>query len=352
MGAHRQSTLIMVLLALAIVPSAVFAQSARDYVTVVGSSTVYPFATVVAERFGRRTGLATPKIEATGSGGGFKQFCAGVGVSHPDISNSSRRIKATELSMCQRNGVDEVVEVLFGYDGIVLANASDAAPLSVTRTNLWLALAREVPDPLQPTRLIPNPYERWSDIDSSLPSIRITVLGPPPTSGTRDAFVELVMDYGCQQFSAIAALGPPESVEYRIGCQTIREDGAYIEAGESDNLIVQKLGTNPEAFGLFGFSFLIENSQIVTAAEIDGVAPSIEAIASRDYPVSRPLFLYLKKAHVDLVPGLAAFISEFTNERAWGEEGYLVDRGLVPLPPLERAAVLANVLALSPVVLQ
>lgn len=332
-----------------LVASPVSAQDGRDYIEIVGSSTVFPFSTVVAERFGRRPGHRTPTVEATGTGGGFKLFCNGVGVDHPDIINSSRRIKRSELALCGRNGVTEVVEVKVGYDGIVLANAASEKRMALTLGQLWLALAKAVPDPSGAERLIANPYILWSDIAPNLPDIRIQVLGPPPTSGTRDAFVELAMEGGCMTVDWIAEIYDTDETRFRTTCHTVREDGVFVEVGENDNLIVQKLRENPAALGIFGFSFLDQNAQTVQGAMIDGVVPTFENIASRRYPVSRPLYFYVKRAHVGVIPGLPQFLAEFTSERASGTEGYLADRGLIPLTLNERAEVLASVLALSPV---
>ena len=346
MSIHRKS------LALAAVAAFVFsspadAQSGRDYVYVVGSSTVYPFATVVAERFGRGTEFKTPKIESTGSGGGLKLFCDGVGVDYPDITNSSRAIKVSEVETCASNGVTEIIEVRIGYDGIVFANSIGAATVELTREQIFLALAKEVPGDAE-GELIENPYQKWSDIDPNLPAAKIEVLGPPPTSGTRDAFVELAMEGGCKATAWVAALKKSDKNRYKSICHTIREDGAFVEAGENDNLIVQKLQANPDAFGIFGFSFLDQNMEKVKGAPIDGVAPTFDAIADGDYPVSRPLFFYAKKSHVGVIPGLRGFLREFTSERAWGEEGYLSDRGLIPMPDAERRAVAAAVRDLTP----
>jgi phosphate transport system substrate-binding protein len=319
-----------------------FAQAGRDYVYVVGSSTVYPFATVVAERFGRSSEFKTPKIESTGSGGGLKLFCDGVGVDYPDVTNSSRAIKQSEVDTCAANGVTEIIEVKIGYDGIVFANAIGAKTMTLSRTDIFLALAKEVPGEAA-GKLIENPYMTWADVNPELPAIKIEVLGPPPTSGTRDAFVELAMEGGCKATPWIAALK-----KYKAVCHTIREDGAFVEAGENDNLIVQKLQANPNAFGIFGFSFLDQNMEKVKGSLIDGVEPTFDAIADGEYPVSRPLFFYVKKAHVDVIPGLRGFLREFTSERAWGEEGYLSDRGLIPMPDAERNAVAAAVRDLTP----
>ena len=321
------------------------AQAARDYISIVGSSTVYPFSTVVAERFGRATDFRTPKIESTGSGGGFKLFCSGVGVQFPDITNSSRRVRQSELDECAGNGVAEVVEVKIGYDGIVLANVKGAPSYRLTREQIYLALAKNVPDSAG-SSLIPNPYESWAEIDAGLPGMRIEVLGPPPTSGTRDAFVELVMLAGCEAFPLIETL---DGDARDAACFTMREDGLFIEAGENDNLIVQKLEANPSALGIFGFSFLDQNQDKVQGSFIDGIAPEFDSIADGSYPVSRPLFSYVKKLHVGEIPGIEEFLVELTSEAAWGEFGYLSDRGLIPLPDAERRAVLQAVQELQSV---
>ena len=312
------------------------AASARDYISIVGSSTVYPFATVVAEQFGRTTSFKTPKIESTGSGGGFKLFAAGVGVEHPDITNASRRIKASELELCAKNGVKEVVEVKIGYDGIVVANSRKASVLNLSRKDLFLALAKEVPDPGGAERVVPNPYKTWKDVNPALPAVRIEVLGPPPTSGTRDAFVELVMEHGADGFAFIKAMAKTDKNRYKAVSQSVREDGAYVEAGENDNLIVQKLDANPDALGIFGFSFLDQNSDKIQGSKVDGVAPTFDNIADGQYPVSRPLFFYVKKAHVEAIPGMRAFLDAFTSDSAWGPDGYLAEKGLIPMPDAER----------------
>ena len=253
------------------------AAQARDQIRIVGSSTVFPFSTAVAERFGKTTDFKTPVVEATGSGGGLKLFCAGVGVGHPDVTNSSRRIKASEVKMCADNGVAEVVEVKIGYDGIVVANSKKTAQYELTLKDLFLALAKDVPD--GEGKLIANPYKTWKDVNPGLPAAKIEVLGPPPTSGTRDAFVELALEGGCKSFDWIKALKKSDKNRYKAICHTIREDGAYVEAGENDNLIVQKLEANPDALGVFGFSFLDQNSDKVQGSKIDGVEPEFELIA-------------------------------------------------------------------------
>jgi phosphate transport system substrate-binding protein len=321
------------------------AQGARDYISIVGSSTVYPFSTVVAERFGRNTDFKTPTIESTGTGGGFKLFCGGIGVQYPDISNASRRIKQSEVDNCAANGVTGIVEVKIGYDGIVLANSRSADAASLSLEQVYLALASRVPDPAGGTSLVANPYRRWSDIDAGLPNLAIEVYGPPPTSGTRDAFLELAMQVGCAGFPAIAAL---EGDVQTAACHTIREDGAYIEAGENDNLIVQKLDANPAALGIFGYSFLDQNSDKVQGGLINGVAPEFDAIADGDYSIARPLYFYVKAAHADVIPGIREFLDEYTSDSAWGDYGYLSEKGLIPLTEEERAEVTAAVRLLAP----
>lgn len=327
------------------------AASGRDYVSVVGSSTVYPFSTAVAEQFGKATQFKTPVIESTGTGGGMKLFCGGVGVETPDIANASRRMKSSEMKTCQENGVNEVVEVKVGYDGIVLANSKKAEQVALTRAEIFLALAKEVPDPKDSGKLVANPYQTWKEINDALPGAKIEVLGPPPTSGTRDAFVEMVMEEGCTHFDAINALKESDKSRFQAVCQTVREDGGYIEAGENDNLIVQKLDANPASLGIFGFSFLDQNTDKVQGATIDGQAPTFENIASGAYVVSRPLFIYVKKAHADVIPGLTEYLAEFTSDRAWGEDGYLTEKGMIPMPAEERQKFAADAKALKPVVL-
>ncbi|MEE4146078.1 MAG: substrate-binding domain-containing protein, partial [Halieaceae bacterium] len=344
----------------AIIGGSATAQAAgRDTISIVGSSTVYPFATVVAERFGRSTGFKTPKIESTGSGGGLKLFCKGVGANTPDITNSSRRIKQSEFDDCQNNGVTEVVEVLVGYDGIALANARSAPKLELSLKDIYLALAKDIPGP--DGKLMANPNKTWKDVNPALPATTIEVLGPPPTSGTRDAFAELAMGGGAKAIpelkalrdlsadqvaeikSAMAKLGLPEGFYQALQEQkgkapkgedlfdsvayAVREDGAYIEAGENDNLIVQKLDANPNAVGIFGFSFLEENGDKVQGSLIDGVTPTFETISSGDYPVSRPLYFYIKRAHVGKIPGIQEYAVEFTSNKAMGEDGYLPEKG-------------------------
>ena len=336
--------------------------SARDSISIVGSSTVYPFATVVAERFGKSTEFKAPKVESTGSGGGLKLFCKGVGVATPDITNASRRIKSSEFEKCQKNGVKEIVEVLIGYDGIVLANAKSGADFALSRKDIYLALAKLVPGP--DGKLIENPYNTWNEVNPTLPATKIEVLGPPPTSGTRDAFAELALEGGARKIEDIAKLrglkadkkDEIKALVAKLGIESawaaavkkkgdkakgkdvvkiigrsVREDGKYIEAGENDNLIVNKLVANPNALGIFGFSFLDQNSDKVKGSVIDGNAPTFEAIADGDYQVSRPLYFYVKKAHIGTVPGIQEYLNSFVSEDVIGEDGYLIDKGLIPL---------------------
>jgi len=318
---------------------------ARDTVNIVGSSTVYPFATVVAERFGRNTDFPTPKLESTGSGGGLKLFCAGIGTQHPDIANSSRRMKKSEFELCQSNGVKDIVEVKIGADGIVIANSKDADKMDLSLKQVFLALAKEVPDPKGGDKLVANPYQKWSDIDSSLPNLEISVMGPPPTSGTRDAFVEIAMEGGCKSFGFIKEM---DDKQFKNVCHSMREDGPFVEAGENDNLIVQRLAQDKDTLGIFGYSFLMENSSQIQAATVGGVEPTPETIADEDYPVARSLFFYIKNAHVGVVPGIKEYAEEFTTEGAWGDNGYLVDVGLIPNPRNTRMEVAKNVRNLKP----
>jgi len=343
---NQKSIFLAIALSTAIAGNA--SAAGRDTISIVGSSTVYPFATVVAEQFGKTTSFKTPKIESTGSGGGLKLFCAGVGTQHPDITNSSRRIKSSEVEQCDKNGVKEIVEVKIGYDGIAIANAKSGTPLNLTLKDIFLALAKDVPDPKggdKPGAVIPNPYQTWKEVNPDLPDTAIEVLGPPPTSGTRDAFAELAMEGGCKTIGWIKALKDED--KYKALCHTVREDGKYIEAGENDNLIVQKLDKNPNALGVFGFSFLDQNADKVQGASVDGIKPEFETIADGSYPISRPLFFYVKKAHIDSIPGIKEYLAEFISEKAWGEEGYLAEKGMIPMPKEERAKFAKDVAELK-----
>ena len=301
---------------------------ARDQITAVGSSTVYPFTTVVAEQFGRGGKFKTPKVESTGTGGGIKLFCNGIGPQFPDVANASRAMKKGEFETCAKNGVNEIVEIKIGYDGLTIADAKSGAISSLTKKQVWLALAKQIPN--EAGQLVNNPNKTWKDVDASLPAIKIEVLGPPPTSGTRDSFHELFMEEGCP-------------FENKKQCHAIREDGVYVEAGENDNLIVQKLTANKNALGIFGYSFLEENVDRVKAVKIDGITPNFETISTAKYTAARPLFIYIKKQHVGVIPGLKEFMEEYVSNKAIGEEGYLTDRGLVPLDPSELAQVRKDV---------
>lgn len=321
------------------------AAEARDQIRIVGSSTVFPFSTAVAEQFGQTSGFATPVVESTGSGGGLKLFCAGVGAEHPDMTNASRAIKDSERELCASNGVKDVTEVKVGFDGIVLANSKAAESVNLTIPQIFQALAAEVE---VDGEVVANPYTNWREIDPALPDAAIEVLGPPPTSGTRDAFVELVMETGCEEFPAIAALEETDEDKFEAVCATMREDGRFVEAGENDNLIVQKLEANPAAFGIFGFSFLDQNLDKMQGSYVNGVEPTFENIAAGDYPVSRSLFFYVKNAHLGVIPGIEEYVTEFTSEGAYGDDGYLTDKGLIPLPEADREAVRQQATSFSP----
>jgi phosphate transport system substrate-binding protein len=338
---------VLLLAAAALLPVARDAQ-ARDQIHVVGSSTVFPFSTAVAERFGRAGKFKTPVVESTGSGGGLKLFCQGVGEKTPDVANSSRRIKSSEVELCAANGVKQIVEVRIGFDGIVLASSKRSARSNLTLQQVFLALAKQVP---VGGKLVANPYKLWSEVDKSLPAVKIEVLGPPPTSGTRDAFVEIAMEGGARTIPMLEAMRAKDEKAFQAVAHAIREDGAYVEAGENDNLIVQKLEANPKALGIFGFSFLDQNADKIQGSTIGGVEPTFEAIADGSYAVSRSLYFYVKSAHVGKIPGLREFIAEFTSETASGDEGYLSDRGLIPLPAADRKAVRESSLKLTPLAL-
>ena len=303
---------------------------ARDTIRIVGSSTVFPFTQAVAEEYASLTGAPAPVVESTGTGGGFKLFCAGLGLETPDIAGASRAVKDSEVKLCAENGVGSVSEVFIGYDGLSLAASRQGAPLSLTLEQIFLALAAEVP---VNGAIVPNPHKRWSEIDPALPATEITVFGPPPTSGTRDAFVELAMEAGCEALPEIAAL---EKERREAVCARMRSDGPFIEAGENDNLIVQRLVADPEAVGIFGFSFLQENQDALQGVAVGGISPSFKTVQNRSYPLVRPLFFYVKNDHRGVVPGLEEFIGVYVDESAIGAEGFLRARGLVPLGAGER----------------
>ena len=310
---------------------------ARDQIKIVGSSTVYPFATVVAERFGKTSGFKTPVIESTGSGGGLKLFCKGLGTEHPDITNASRRIKMKEVRNCEKNGVTDITEIKVGYDGIAIANSKSGPVFDFTLKDLYLALAKEVPADKNGVTVKPNPFKMWNEINPALPAKPIVVIGPPPTSGTRDAFNELAIEKGCRKFSGRKDLKKKNKNLYKSQCRGIREDGAYVEAGENDNLIIEKLVADPSALGVFGYSFLDQNKDKVKAAKVNNVFPKFEAISSGEYPVSRSLFFYIKNAHAAVIPGVKQYVREFTSSKAIGFDGYLISKGLIPLPQNERS---------------
>lgn len=311
----------------------------------VGSSTVYPFTTAVAEAFKRQyPQAATPIVESTGTGGGIKLFCAGVGMAHPDIANASRRIKASEVADCAKNGVNQIVEVQVGIDGIVMAEANNGPALKLTPRDVFVALAATGPDGK------PNTTRTWKDVNAALPAIRIEVLGPPPTSGTRDAFNELVLEAGCKTFANLAALKETNEDEYKSRCTKVREDGPFVEAGENDNLIVQKLVGNPNALGVFGYSYLEENLDKVRGVAMSGVMPTYATIADFSYPAARPLYVYAKGEHARAKPALKAFLGEYAKESTWGPNGYLKGRGLVAAPDdvrAKNAAAVANMTAMD-----
>ena len=319
-------------LALGLVVLASATAVARDQINIVGSSTVYPFTTTVAEQFGRQGKFKTPKVESTGTGGGIKLFCNGVGPQHADAVNASRAMKKSEFDTCAKNGVSEILEIKIGYDGLTIAENKKGSLSALTRKDVYLALAKTVPGPNG--AMIPNPHKTWRDVNPKLPNVKIEVYGPPPTSGTRDSFHELYMEAGCD-------------LENKKACHAIREDGAYVEAGENDNLIAQKLISNVNALGVFGYSFLEENKGKLKGLKIEGVEPTFDTIAEGTFPASRPMFVYIKKAHIGTIPGIKEFAEEYVSVRALGDEGYLSERGLVALPKNELAISRQNVKVLK-----
>ena len=298
----------------------------RDQIKIVGSSTVYPYATVVAEKFDKGGKFKTPVIESTGTGGGMKLFCAGVGANHPDITNASRAIKPKEKTLCEKNGVTDIIEIVVGNDGISFAHSVNSPDADFTKEQLWRALAAKVD---VDGKLVENPYKKWSDIDSSLPNKKIEILVAPPTSGTRDAWNSLVMAKGCTKTAK--SIYEADGKKAKKECVKIREDGYAVEAGENDTLIVQKLTSNPDAYGFFGYSYLVANKDKIKASAVNGVKPSLQGIQDYSYPIARPLFFYVKKAHVGVIPGIEEFLKEFTSKKAMSNRGYLAQIGLVPL---------------------
>lgn len=346
----------------------------REVLRIVGSSTVFPFTTAVAENFGAKTRYATPVVESTGTGGGMNLFCAGVGMSHPDITGASRRMKVSEYRRCQDNGVTEITEIMIGFDGIVIGNAIESPRAELDRQSLFLALAAEIPAPVDAQgnvlvtesgallpgasfsqvagysceTIVANPHTRWSDIDPALPNVNIEVYGPPPTSGTRDAFVELAMHYGAEEVDCLHEMAASDADRFEAIASRIREDGRWIDSGENDNTIVQTLANTPTAFGIFGYSFLEQNADRIQGATVGGIEPEYDAIAEGEYPISRSMYVYVKNQHADVVPGLREYVTEFTSEEAWGPFGYLAERGLIALTDTRRAEEAASARALTP----
>ena len=320
--------------------------NASEGIDIVGSSTVYPFSTVAAERFSQITGGRSPKVESTGSGGGLALFCAGYGERTPDITNASRRIKKSEQKLCAKNGVSKVLEVKIGYDGIAIAQSIQGAVFALTRRELFLALGRDIYG--HDGVLQPNPNKKWRDINPNFPDTAILVYGPPPTSGTRDAFAELVLEKGCARFSQMKALKKSDKKKYKAVCHSVREDGAYIEVGENDNIIIQKLASNPDTLGIFGFSFLDENRDKVRGFAVEGQLPEFNAIANGDYSVSRPLFFYAKLQHYGKTEELQNFVEFFIQPEVMGDDGFLTERGLIPLSPDEYQAIVKAVKEQTP----
>lgn len=325
---HARKLVSTILLTTALSASLIAPASAREQIRVVGSSTVFPFTSAAAEHFGKGGKFKTPIVESTGTGGGFKIFCSGVGETTPDINDASRPITDTEKKLCEANGITNITEIAIGYDGIVIATAKSAAPLELTKKQLFLALAHQLPG--ADGKLVPNPNKTWKDVDPSFPNNKIEVYGPPSTSGTRDAFSELVMEEACKEFPAFTQAYSDEKARKKV-CATLREDGSYIDAGEDDNIIVQKLNSNKKALGIFGYSFLEENRAKVQASKVGGIAPNTATIESGEYKISRSLYVYVKGDHLGKIPGLAEFIAELVSKDALGSEGYLTAKGLLPL---------------------
>lgn len=327
------------------------AAMARDNIRIVGSSTVFPYTQAVAENFANMTGAPSPVVESTGTGGGMKIFCAGLGTAYPDVTGASRAMKPSEWALCQENGVTDISEALIGYDGLSMATARDAsADWDLTLTDIFNALSAQV---VVAGQWVDNPHVTWADVRADLPPVEILVYGPPPTSGTRDAFVELAMHEGCAQLDFVktqkATLDKKAYKSLlRDNCSRMRQDGPFVEAGENDNLIVQRLKADPDAIGIFGYSFLYENLDTLKGVRIDGVAPSLDTIADKSYPISRPLYFYTKNAHRGVIPGLDAFLEEYMSDAALEPDGYLAERGLVSLSDEARAALQDRILDAEP----
>jgi phosphate transport system substrate-binding protein len=313
--------------ALMIVAAAASHAQTRDAIRIVGSSTVFPYTQAVAEEFANQGGTS-PVVESTGTGGGMQIFCGGIGAQHPDITGASRSMRKSEYDLCVQNGVTDITEALIGYDGLSIAvSRANDVNWDLTLGEIFLALAQQVP---VDGEMVDNPYKTWNEIDPNLPAIPILVYGPPPTSGTRDAFVELAMHEGCRELDFVKD-GGFDGAWVNENCSAMRQDGPFVEAGENDNLIVQRLVADPNALGIFGYSFLYENLDTLKGVDIGGVEPTAESIASFDYPIARPLYFYVKNAHRGVIPGLNEFIEEYASDAALGRGGYLQERGLVVL---------------------
>jgi phosphate transport system substrate-binding protein len=334
-------TFLMAGLCAAALAAGTISASARDQVRIVGSSTVFPFSTQVAEQFGKQPNQKTPVVESTGTGGGFRLFCAGVGVQHPDIANASRRVTTGELAECAKNGVS-MTEVKIGYDGIVFAYATSGPAINITQEQLWRGIAKQVPVNGQ---LVANPFKKWKQIDASLPDTDIIVYGPAANHGTRDAVVELVLDEGCKNLAEIKAISDAKARTQ--ACRTVREDGAWVDVADAYNVTVDRTLKTPGSLGIIGFGFFENNKARLKVANINGVEPTFDNIASNKYPVARSMFFYVKREHMGVVPGLKEFIGEFTSRKASGEDGYLVDKGLIPLPKAELDKVQSDAAALK-----
>ncbi len=334
-------TILIAFIALAFHHPAWAIDEFRNTIRIVGSSTVFPFAAYVSEKYHRKSNDKAPVVESTGSGGGLKMFCSGIGAEYPDIANASRRMKISEIRNCASNNVFQISEIMIGWDGIVVAQSNNTKKFNLTRRQLWKALAKDLPIDGQ---LVPNPHKLWSHVDASLPDVTIQVFGPPPTSGTRDVFVEEVMANGCRGNDHIENMDAPTR---KLVCGAMREDGVYVEAGEDDDLIVRRLASNPKALGVMGYNALERRSDIISAASIDGVNPSFETIRDSIYPLARPLFLYVKNEHLKALPEIGLYLKEFLSDAAIGEDGYLTENGLIPLQDDLGRSMKAQVLKLS-----
>lgn len=322
----------------------------RNFVSVVGSSALQPYASAVSEKVVKAGKVERPKLESTGTNGGFTLFCEGVGMDYPDIVDTWRPMRKKEFETCQANGVKDIVEVKIGYDGVVMAQSKKVKPLgSLSAKEIYLALAKHLPDPACKQncddKLVANPYKTWKQINPSLPDTKIEVFGPPLTAGTSEVFGEVVLEAGCNSYPWLAAKKARNEKEYKRSCHDVRRDGAYVE--EVNELIVSQLASEPEAVGLFSYKWLRENADRLAPIAVDGVKPDSDSIATQKYPVSRPLFFYVKKAHIDRVPGLSRYIAEFTSEKAWGDKGYLKSKGLIPMPLVERKIYAADAKSLK-----